>query len=330
MAGQRGFTLIEMAIVLAIIGLLLGGGLIALGPMIDKTHQNQTVASLDQIETALVLFAIRNNRLPCPADGSLGAAAATYGQELVGTMSAGIAATCTVGVAKAVIPWITLGLDENNSVDGWGRRISYIPAHAGLSGVDSLVENNSTGSLVCQAGASCALCLSRSTGPSGGSTRYTKCDYNATPISPSYPWGSYIPIYAVTANTELTLPQPPAGPCGTAGGPGDDTTVTAVSGNVGCAGGRAAYVLISHGASGWFGWGKSTGATAAQIPAPSNAYNNKLSNSTGTAPNNTGRGFYQGTPIGPSSNINYFDDIVRWRTPSMIIQLCGAGACGNP
>jgi type II secretory pathway pseudopilin PulG len=315
-----------MALVLMVIGLLIGGGLVTLGPMIDKTRWNQTNTTLDQVENALVLFAIRNNRLPCPADGSLANTNANYGREQVnlGT-GTGRLRGCTVTTAHSVIPWITLGMDENFSLDGWGRRISYIPANTNFAGVDSLVENTPA-VLTCQA-SPCTLCLSRTVGASGSSTRYSECDYLATPVSPSYPWGSYIPVYAANATApELTLSQPAAGGCGTTGG----TDATAAS-FVNCAGGRAAYVLISHGTSGWYGWTKPISGTASQINPPGpTTYAYKQSNRDGTAPGGTGLGFYQGSPIGPNTSANYFDDIVRWRSPAMIVQLCGSGACGNP
>src|SRR5262245_59858454 len=81
MIKQRGFTLIEMAAVLVIIGLVVGGGVVAIGPIIQQSKLNQTNVAMDQVEAALVLFAMRNNRLPCPADGSLTSSATTYGQE---------------------------------------------------------------------------------------------------------------------------------------------------------------------------------------------------------------------------------------------------------
>lgn len=337
MRGQRGFTLIEMAMVMVLIGLMVSGGLFAIGPVLERAHYNQTNASMDQIESALVLFAIRNNRLPCPADGHLGAsAAANYGIEQVST-GAGIAAACPVAATNSVVPWITLGLDEGYSIDGWGRRISYVPANGSippLNSVDSLVEHTPATSPACQGTtAGCTLCLSRTIGSSLASTRQTNCEFNNTPISPSYPWGSYIPVYSTaTTATELTLPQPAAGPCGT-GFTGGDSTVTTINGNVGCAGGRAAYVLISHGRSGWYGWQKSSSVAAAQIQPSNGIFTNKTYNNTGKAPTGTGPGFVQGTPMGswpPGSNIVYFDDIVRWRTPAFIIQLCGSGGCGNP
>ena len=106
---QAGFTLVEMAMVLLIIGLLLGGLFPTLSTQMDIQRVNETKRQLEDIKEALVGFAVAKGRLPCPADGT-----AADGNELVtGT-------TCTL--TKGVLPWSTLGVPET---DGWGRRFTY-------------------------------------------------------------------------------------------------------------------------------------------------------------------------------------------------------------
>jgi prepilin-type N-terminal cleavage/methylation domain-containing protein len=318
MTSQRGFTLIEMAMVLAVLGLLVGGGLMALGPLVERAHMNQTKTNMDQIESALVLFAIRNNRLPCPADGHLTNASVNYGLENGGSGAPTGGAACGTGanpvaLAHSVIPWRTLGLDEQYSVDGWGNRISYFPANSQIAGVSNLVDG--TAAPACPAGTNCTLCLARTTAST--STRETGvCDIATTGWTPAYPYGNYLAVYvpANPAVTELTTTQ--AAPVA--------TLAQAAS-----AGGRAAYVLISHGTSGWDGWNKAGN----QITPPGGiaAATIKAFNNDGSASASPNRGFVQGPPQGSTSMPGtYFDDIVRWRSASMIIQLCGSGACGNP
>lgn len=123
---QRGFTLIEMAIVLAVFGLLVGGGLVAMTPLLERTRLKQTAANLDQIEQALQLFFIRNNHLPCPANGGLASSAAGYGRENGSAIPP--SSGCTIAPANGIVPWNTLGLPEDVSYDGWSRRISYVVA----------------------------------------------------------------------------------------------------------------------------------------------------------------------------------------------------------
>jgi len=322
--GQRGFTLIEMALVIAIIGLMVSGGIFAITPVLRQAKVNQTATALDQLEAALALFAIRNNRLPCPADGSLPSTNANYGIEPTPTPVNG--GNCTVGttntngfvVGNSVIPWRTLGLDESYSVDGWNNRISYFPANGAIAGVNSLVDNTSP--VTCPAGSGCTLCLARTTATTAGtSTRQAICDIATAGLTPSYPYGNYIAVYSINAagtavGTELTLAN-------SAGVP----TASTVSQY----GNRAAYVLISHGPTGWFGWTKSG---TPLTPYTGTVHVLKAFNGSATAGPGNSLGVVQGASrfLGQTNNAAYFDDIVRWRSPSFLIQNCGSSACGNP
>jgi prepilin-type N-terminal cleavage/methylation domain-containing protein len=304
---QKGFTLIEMAIVLVIVGLLVGGGLAAIGPALEQTRSTTTKVNMDQAESALLLYVIRNNRLPCPADGSLPNTDSNYGLEksLSGSSPA-ICDTSVVAIDHSVLPWKTLGIDEQYSLDGWNRRLSYIPAGGQTApGLYSLVDNGTP-----------VGCLYRNV--TGATVRNNYCDINAQGLTPSFPYGNYIAVYATSTQSpfygnELTLPNPSG-----------NAAQATVSGY----GGRAAYVLISHGKSGLYGWNKG----GVQVADPLGTGNTSLKslNSTGTAGTSGNLGFIQGTPQGQAGSSILFDDYVRWRSAAMLIQLCGSGACGNP
>lgn len=63
---SQGFTLIEMAVVLVIVGLMLGGLLVPLSTQMETDKRKETAATLESIREALIGFAIINKRLPCP------------------------------------------------------------------------------------------------------------------------------------------------------------------------------------------------------------------------------------------------------------------------
>lgn len=70
MKKQYGFTLVEMAIVLVIVGLVLGGMFSGLSSMRETAKFKEDQQKLQDIKAALLSFAAINNYLPCPYDGT--------------------------------------------------------------------------------------------------------------------------------------------------------------------------------------------------------------------------------------------------------------------
>ena len=130
---QSGFSLIELAIVLFIVTLLLGGLLVPLSAQIDQQRAKETQKTLADLKDALIGFAIVNGRLPCPAT------ATSNGVENFCTLTTGIAGCPTTTVIQphgncsnyndGFVPAASLGMtpvDANGYLlDGWNNRIRY-------------------------------------------------------------------------------------------------------------------------------------------------------------------------------------------------------------
>lgn len=127
---QAGFTLIEMAMVLMIVALLLGGLLPTLSGQVEQRHVNDTRKQLDEIQQALIGYAIINGRLPCPANLN----PTSSGME----SPSGGGGSCTKAHTNdTYVPAVTLGLsgaDSNGLIeDAWGNPIRYAVTTGGSS-----------------------------------------------------------------------------------------------------------------------------------------------------------------------------------------------------
>src|SRR6187431_986226 len=65
---EKGFSLVELAIVLLISGIILGGSIALFKPYLQYTQVNITNKKMDRISQTLAMFAQNYGRLPCPAD----------------------------------------------------------------------------------------------------------------------------------------------------------------------------------------------------------------------------------------------------------------------
>ena len=120
-----GFTLVEMAIVLVILGFVLGALLLPLQAQRQQLAQAQTGNTLENAKRALLGFAQSRGRLPCPAT------AASNGAEL--PLGGGI---CTQQVG--FLPAATLGVEPTDAqgfaLDAWNNRIRYAVTQSSVPG----------------------------------------------------------------------------------------------------------------------------------------------------------------------------------------------------
>ena len=118
---NRGFTLVEIAVVLAIVALLLGGLLPTISSQVEQRRVSDTRKELDEIQQALIGFAVRYGRLPCPAvAGATGVESPSTGNNCTSFSN---------GSFVGYLPASTLGISPTDSqgyaIDSWGNRIRY-------------------------------------------------------------------------------------------------------------------------------------------------------------------------------------------------------------
>ncbi len=128
---SAGFSLIEMSVVVAVLGLLavtmLTSGLIGR----EKYRLTETEEKMEKIKAAVQVYYNRNGFLPCPASGS----------ELPDTANFGTSTNCAAGTVAGVtdfaqggnddlrigvVPTRTLVLPDSYMNDEWGNRFSFV------------------------------------------------------------------------------------------------------------------------------------------------------------------------------------------------------------
>ncbi|MBV8939536.1 MAG: prepilin-type N-terminal cleavage/methylation domain-containing protein, partial [Alphaproteobacteria bacterium] len=130
-AEKKGFTLIEMAIVLVIIAVVVGVSMNVWRGKMDEAQVMQTRLKIAQIQKALMTYRRANDRLPCPADPTAVQNTANYGVAVTPpgacNSAAGVIGNTTLPVfaVEGSVPYQTLNLPEDFMYDGWGKRIAY-------------------------------------------------------------------------------------------------------------------------------------------------------------------------------------------------------------
>jgi len=145
---KNGFTLVEMAIVLVLMGLILGTGLMLLSAQQDQRRIADNTAKLDEVREALIGFAVANGRLPCPASSTsngkesfcTGNLAAACGAAIIPPDAIPAHGRCTKPY-DGFLPAVTLGLSaidaQGYAVDAWGtsqNRIRYAVYEGHITG----------------------------------------------------------------------------------------------------------------------------------------------------------------------------------------------------
>ncbi len=274
-SNTRGFTLIEMALTVLVLSIVAAGAIGVIGPLRDGERAALTNQRLDVAQKAIALYAIQNGCLPCPAAPTANSTQGSPGRAVTGsgpfgstytsaTVKCVATATACMSIVSdtGVLPWVELGIGEDDATDGWGNRLRYAVAGSG------------TGAPPCATGA-----LQR-----------TGAMLRVSGSSGCYPAG----------NLTVNNTDPPA------------SSAT-----------NAAYVVFSNGADGALAHRTGTGGATGDRWTQSGGGGGQDENSDG---DNT---FVTGT-VNDNTTTAHFDDLLRFGTTAVIIQMCGAGACGNP
>jgi len=162
----KGFTLLELSLVVIIMALLAGAALRYATALIDANNIASLNATLDAIDAAMMNYRIANNRIPCPANiSAYGENNANFGIEAGTTSGTGTGECVTGGTTPAAnyentgtdpdaaggsdanfggakdpnydtasnsqieaggVPTKTLRLPDKYAYDPWGRKILYV------------------------------------------------------------------------------------------------------------------------------------------------------------------------------------------------------------
>ena len=188
-----GFTLIEVAIVVAIVGLLLGSLAYTLSAQLEQAGFDETRRRLEQAKTLLLAFAIVHGRLPCPARSTSFADEVrnAAGQCTDGTTEDYYGGTLAGGTIGGLLPARAIGFQpadaEGFAVDAWGNRIRYAVEKfvTGRSG-PSLLPHFTSGANLKANGITCQprdLLVCKSASGTSGVVGATNCGAGANTLT---------------------------------------------------------------------------------------------------------------------------------------------------
>lgn len=281
MRSWRGFTLIELAVVIVIATFMIAFFMGLGSSLVNQQRFATTHSRLAAIDAALVQYVMQQKRLPCPALGT-----GTAGTEM------NRAATGCGDQTNGVVPWVTLGLAENDVLDGWGRRITYR--------VDAMLaaDNKMDMSRCDPAGSAATTCTT-----SGGAA--SACNVAAGLC--------YITCTNANIATQCTTPATYLSGRGLSVRNVAGTTIA----STGTPNTAAAYVLVSHGESGGGGY-LPTGALFTSTTTDGTEEQKNYANLALQA-------YYVDDQISDVAGATHFDDLVMRPSLLSVINRAGLG-----
>ena len=125
-----GFTLVELLVAFMVMIAVLGTSWVAVSGVLENQRITENDRNLAQIRERLIDFAVRNGRLPCPADPQQPGGVGLGEEWMVDNGAARVCASIPLPLAappapytaSGALPWVTLRVPET---DPWGQRYAY-------------------------------------------------------------------------------------------------------------------------------------------------------------------------------------------------------------
>ncbi len=119
---SAGFSLVELSVVIAIIGAVLGMVISGFAAFVKNTTFSSTREKQVAIRDTLISYLRANGRIPCPDTGPPGSTGISTTSLPDGLENRTGDCTSVVGV----VPYATLGLPRESAIDAWGNYFTYV------------------------------------------------------------------------------------------------------------------------------------------------------------------------------------------------------------
>jgi prepilin-type N-terminal cleavage/methylation domain-containing protein len=124
----RGFSIVEMAVVLTVIGMIAGAALAVTAAKQESDKAKLSQQRIEFILEAVEDFVAKNGFIPCPADPLLDFQNPDFGFSVLDCVSSSECTTILIGGASlcaGTVPVRSLGISHQLMLDGWNRKFTY-------------------------------------------------------------------------------------------------------------------------------------------------------------------------------------------------------------
>lgn len=300
---SSGFTLVEIAIVLTIIGVMLGSGILALTGALNDIRYRTTRDRLNGVANALALYAQQNYFLPCPAvppDNN--------------GMTTGVDPGTCYGAAspRGIVPYVALGLTAEQVRDSYGNFFTYV--------VNPLLATNNV-----QTNATAQSQVHDSCRINNG-IWITASSLNKNQRKALFCCMARNAVSDTVVNNGVVGPVA-LSPTRSIANRGAVNGASAVTVPANTASQTAAFILISHGKNGFGAYRPSSPPARYADPSGLLYRQNEIANA------DDADNIYVSSPYSVNTDEtvrSYFDDIVIWRTQDQLIGAFGRDSCARP